>query len=645
MATERLPNPNLEHLEGQHITLREALVHQADTAMWSRNTDVNTFRDLTENKQGLDKVVRASLKITNGVSLRDVDDTLTETTKEKELNDNVRSEGLARAFNILIKPFKKITENLEGTKFGEGAKVFASPIKNATKIFNTGAERMNAGFKELTNGIGALGPAINTFKTGLNKGMAVFNVFLGTLQFAIGAFSKLFSVLFTGRKDAELDKQFQEEIDKAQKEVDDVKAKNADIDAMWVKLHPTSLEDIRSYIEGGNGIQSGFTFDEELAEKKRALLEEEEAALEKLSEAKNKKTEAEGELQTKNNKRFWGMQSVARKKEFIARKASDAKLFAIRMGQSILTGLAAMAPFLALLAIIGSITAAVVLFKDEAITGVAKAAQLIATRVTDIFNSLRASLAKLFPKLMAPKTVTPKTTTKPNVKPPVAGAADDVAKSGTKEIAKKAGTQLLKKLPVVGAVAETAMDANSNAKKLELITAAYENKTPVIDDGNGGLRPLTKEEFEGAIKANKANAAGSVGRGAGALGGAALGASIGSIIPGVGTLVGGVVGGLIGGIFGGRKGDQVATNIAGDMLGVEDPQGMIDALTSNIETNLSGDQLANLKTDIDSSKMAGGGDTVVNNIASTNNISNQESMDVKIENGMDTQFSYSTNMA
>ena len=79
------------------------------------------------------------------------------------------------------------------------------------------------------------------------------------------------------------------------------------------------------------------------------------------------------------------------------------------------------------------------------------------------------------------------------------------------------------------------------------------------------------------------------------------------------------------------------------MLGVEDPQGMIDALTSNIETNLSGDQLANLKTDIDSSKMAGGGDTVVNNVANNTNVSNQESMDVKIENGMDTQFSYSTN--
>jgi hypothetical protein len=298
------------------------------------------------------------------------------------------------------------------------------------------------------------------------------------------------------------------------------------------------------------------------------------------------------------------------------------------------------APFLALLAIVGSITAAVVLFKDEAITGVIKATQLIATRVTDIFKGLRASLAKLFPKLMAPKTVKPPV--KPNVKPTVAGAADDVAKGGAKEIAKKAGSQVLKKIPIAGAVYETVADAKSNSDKLDLITAAYENKTPVMDDGNGGLRPLTKEEFEGAIKANKANNVGSVGRGAGALGGAALGASIGSIIPGVGTLVGGVVGGLIGGIWGGRKGDEVATNIAGDMLGVEDPQGMIDALTSNIETNLSGDQLANLKGDIDDSKIAGGGDTVVNNVANNTNVSNQESMQVNMESVNDNQMSYST---
>jgi hypothetical protein len=280
--------------------------------------------------------------------------------------------------------------------------------------------------------------------------------------------------------------------------------------------------------------------------------------------------------------------------------------------------------------------------------------QLVKTKITDIFKGLRASLSKMFPKLVPPAPTTPKGTklnkagrlidekTGKFVKNTVANSADDVAKGGAKEIAKKAGSQVLKKIPIAGAVYETVADAKSNSDKLDLITAAYENKTPVMDDGNGGLRPLTKEEFEGAIKANKANNVGSVGRGAGALGGAAAGAAIGSIIPGVGTLVGGVIGGLVGGIFGGRAGDKVATNIAGDMMGVEDPQGMLDALTSNIETNLSGDQLANLKGDIDDSKMATNATTLVNNVANNTNVNNQESVQVNMESVNDNQMSYST---
>jgi hypothetical protein len=287
-------------------------------------------------------------------------------------------------------------------------------------------------------------------------------------------------------------------------------------------------------------------------------------------------------------------------------------------------------------------------------TGIATAVQLVKTKITDIFKGLRASLSKMFPKLVPPAPTTPKGTklnkagrlidekTGKFVKNTVANSADDVAKGGAKEIAKKAGSQVLKKIPIAGAVYETVADAKSNSDKLDLITAAYENKTPVMDDGNGGLRPLTKEEFEGAIKANKANNVGSVGRGAGALGGAAAGAAIGSIIPGVGTLVGGVIGGLVGGIFGGRAGDKVATNIAGDMMGVEDPQGMLDALTSNIETNLSGDQLANLKGDIDDSKMATNATTLVNNVANNTNVNNQESVQVNMESVNDNQMSYST---
>jgi hypothetical protein len=78
------------------------------------------------------------------------------------------------------------------------------------------------------------------------------------------------------------------------------------------------------------------------------------------------------------------------------------------------------------------------------------------------------------------------------------------------------------------------------------------------------------------------------------------------------------------------------------MMGVEDPQGMLDALTSNIETNLSGDQLANLKGDIDDSKMATNATTLVNNVANNTNVNNQESVQVNMESVNDNQMSYST---
>ena len=54
--SSRLPNPNMTHDEVSAVTLREALHHQKHTAIWSRNTDVNTFRVNMENKGNLEKI-------------------------------------------------------------------------------------------------------------------------------------------------------------------------------------------------------------------------------------------------------------------------------------------------------------------------------------------------------------------------------------------------------------------------------------------------------------------------------------------------------------------------------------------------------------------------------------------------------------
>jgi hypothetical protein len=623
--------------------------------MWSRNTDVNTFRGNVETKEGFSKL-RKGLDTGNKLKVQQL---------EEEKDHRKFGEGMFSSFTGI---FERLTQSLREVNF----KVMFDDIKaefGATvALLKTGSERVHTGFKELTNGIGALGPAINTLKTTVFKGVAVFNVLYGMITMFAGVMSPVIRLLgkllmkipgaekVTGavksaasgaasmaKSGLDSIKSFgmgvnplakedaSDEVAFAKKELDDFndpKKKEArefssQTGESTVNISGQSIQDI-----GNSVANKGESNDRFEAREYEAKMDLEEA----LADKKKKQQELFNKKREKDETKF---QAGRIAKEFL--------LFGLRLAPYIALGL--------------GVTWVVNKLKGESetfATGIATAVQLVKTKITDIFKGLRASLSKMFPKLVPPAPTTPKGTklnkagrlidekTGKFVKNTVANSADDVAKGGAKEIAKKAGSQVLKKIPIAGAVYETVADAKSNSDKLDLITAAYENKTPVMDDGNGGLRPLTKEEFEGAIKANKANNVGSVGRGAGALGGAAAGAAIGSIIPGVGTLVGGVIGGLVGGIFGGRAGDKVATNIAGDMMGVEDPQGMLDALTSNIETNLSGDQLANLKGDIDDSKMATNATTLVNNVANNTNVNNQESVQVNMESVNDNQMSYST---
>jgi hypothetical protein len=650
-----LPNPSANHQEIHSRLLGDSLRHHEETNKWSKNTDVNTFRGNIETKHGFSELKG---KIAIGNKLK----------KEHIQQDGEEATGLTRALSALAGPFERMFQSLRGVNFNKMFNDLKERVGQSAALIQTGGERFHTGVKELTNGIGALGPFFNTLKTAIFKTVAVFNILRGTFTMLLGILSpfgillgKLLMMIPGVSKGVELLGTLKDKIvggakfvgekatgfgskinplakDSAQRDVDNAEKDIADFndkDNQKERAFGNQVADNTVNISGQSIQDIGNSVANEGQSNDRFEMREYEAKmkLEKtLADKKNKQQELFSKKREKDETKFQ-----------TGRKLQEGLLFLLRM-----------APYLALAAGVTWVISEMKTTGETFATGIATALQLVKTKITDIFKGLRASLSKMFPKLVPPAPTTPKGTklnkagklidekTGKFVKNTVASSTDDVAKSGAKEIAKKAGSQVLKKIPIAGAVAETVMDANSNAKKLDLITAAYENKTPVIDDGNGGLRPLTKEEFEGAIKANKANAAGSVGRGAGALGGAAAGAAIGSIIPGVGTLVGGVVGGLIGGIWGGRKGDEVATSIAGDMLGVEDPQGMIDALTSNIETNLSGDQLANLKADIDSSKMAGGGDTVVNNIANNTNVSNQESMQVNMESVNDNQMSYST---
>ncbi len=644
-----LPNPSANHQEIQSRLLGDSLRHHEETNIWSKNTDINTFRGNVETKEGFTKLTG---KVVAGNKLL---------VQENESLDN-NTNSLSRAFSSVTGIFERLGESLRKQKFSVMFDNFRKEVGNTAAFMKTGGERFHTGMKELTNGIGVMGPLMNNLKSATFKSIAVFNILAGTLTMFGGILNLLsFGILgnlvgrlrdfgssikesageklkgakekITGSMELDVFKRSaaQKDVESAEKDIADFNDKDNQRERAFgnqvadntVNISGQSIQDI-----GNSVANKGESNDRFEAREYEAKMDLEEA----LADKKKKQQELFNKKREKDETKF---QAGRIAKEFL--------LFGLRLAPYIALGL--------------GVTWVVNKLKGESetfATGIATAVQLVKTKITDIFKGLRASLSKMFPKLVPPAPTTPKGTklnkagrlidekTGKFVKNTVANSADDVAKGGAKEIAKKAGSQVLKKIPIAGAVYETVADAKSNSDKLDLITAAYENKTPVMDDGNGGLRPLTKEEFEGAIKANKANNVGSVGRGAGALGGAAAGAAIGSIIPGVGTLVGGVIGGLVGGIFGGRAGDKVATNIAGDMMGVEDPQGMIDALTSNIETNLSGDQLANLKGDIDDSKMATNATTLVNNVANNTNVNNQESVQVNMESVNDNQMSYST---
>ena len=111
----------------------------------------------------------------------------------------------------------------------------------------------------------------------------------------------------------------------------------------------------------------------------------------------------------------------------------------------------------------------------------------------------------------------------------------------------------------------------------------------------------------------------------GAVAGAAAGAAIGSVIPIVGTAIGGIIGGVLGGFFGGRKGDEIATNLANQAEGIDDPQAYIDMLAANVPElqNEAGAELAGAQGEVSDMKMANNTGGSMNNqqITQTDNSS------------------------
>ena len=311
---------------------------------------------------------------------------------------------------------------------------------------------------------------------------------------------------------------------------------------------------------------------------------------------------------------------------------------------------------------------------DDATKLIGKGFEKIGTALDDAMKFFKNLLPKKVPPTpkTPPKTTTPKTTT-PKVDPsktttpkvgkvdpmaekfrqqgtppkPAATPVDDVAKTVVKEadevveeVAKKStgffsgvkgfAKGLVKKLPVIGAVAESGFDAFQQFDKMEDLTKAYEaGELKKIDEETGEERAYTEEEFAKLQEAFKANLAGSVGKGAGSFGGAAAGAAagaaIGSVVPVVGTFIGGLVGAVAGGIMGGKVGDKLATEGAELIQGSEgDSQALIDNAVSSLQ--IDGDAVAGATTEVaEGEKASQGGTAVMSTTAVTQqNVTNSQ---------------------
>ena len=623
-----LPNPQSKLIDNtgkQVITLGSLLRVQEDVEKWSQNTDINTFRGQVESEKGFNELKK---KLGEGGPIaqavrKDTEETkklgssIDDPTDEKSLGDS-----LARIFRVAIKPLQGLTENLSEVSFRD--------IGNSMFSVTRGAERVNTGFKELTNGIGEFGPIFNALRTSVFKAVAVINVLTGTLQLITA------SILNFGKFLLSIPKRIGAGFNSA---------RNSVRNAFSIKDDPQSLAEAEQrFVSSDKGVQDAESALKELTEKgpdkaKITLIEgtpeyyrdmalanqaqkgdmllgvgnQEQARLnqefaEQKIAAENNVLEEREKAEKNYKKKFFNFDKNQSRKRNAFEKGLMIKQFAFR-------SLMFMAKFLLPIAlIVGGIAMVVDIFKnkiqefkDTPLAGIFQGFKTGLTKAAEQAKGLFSKLGSFLTKLgLLPKT-TPKppkpTTPKPGTKPPTA------TKTATQTL-KSVGGQVVKKLPVIGAGVETVMDATSNEKKFARIKDAYENNQPIIPDENGELRPMTAEEFAAAEASMSANRAGSVGRGAGAFGGAAAGAAtgaaIGSVIPIVGTAIGGIIGGVLGGFFGGRKGDEIATNLANQAEGIDDPQAYIDMLAANVPElqNEAGAELAGAQGEVADATMA-----------------------------------------
>jgi len=662
-----LPDPNkplIQQSTAQTLTLKDLLFYQQETEKWSQNTDVNTFRAYIEEKEQGEDLIKAITNIQGGndASIGKLSSAVENSTFDNEKFQTTVAGALGRGFGSFFKPFERLSKTLNDIDFSS----FSRASFSATTQLTQGAEKVHAGFKELTNGIGALGPVVNTIRTIMFKTVGAVNMVTGVFQILYGGILKLvrgvakgvFGFETAGAAEDAREKENQEKKKKLA-ELEEKIARQESSEGLNQKLIDPVPLPVNVVGGGAGGASEGMLINPNTGrpfpaggsaqnlEKKRsdALMQMDKERAELLEEIDKADAKRDEELD-KKKKKSEGMGF----KRFLLIAAILVALIA---------------------GIIASITAAVPGSFTGLATGIRNAIVNAKSNMQKVLDNLKAKgreVSSIFkatdepktktPKTEEPKTRTPKTTKiildpkdvdKPKVdagkpvkivdskgkeikvdKPPT--QTTTAPKSSVMEKSAKIGKNILRAAPPVTAAVETTLDAMSNEDKFQFIKERYESGA-LFDFGDGDIRPMTDEEFEALKKYRAANFSGSIGRGGGALAGASLGFrggfASGPVIPaGIYTplttlaskTVTGIAGAVGGAMLGGSLGDSGATMFGELFTGTEKSQSKMDAL---FEASKVGEALEDANKDIDDAKTSssgGGTTTQINN--ATNNQSN-----------------------
>ena len=637
-----LPNPNdklVSSSQTQTLTLKDLLYYQMETEKWSQNTDVNTFRGYIEEKQQGEELIEQIKQIQTGEqnSLKALTDSskgiFTNLENKFKTDSEQLMSALKRSVNFLSDPFEKFFKTQGGKEYADfGANVFS-----ATAQLERGSERLNSGFKELTNGIGALGPAINTIRTIAFKVTAVFNLLIGTVQIVAGLFGKLFKFvggLFGfGKEEKEREKLEKEHLETqnalAEKEAEI--AKQEKLEGINQKLVdplplPVTMGDSSSVVPSQDqskqfkGIEmpdGSMSLDEpteaqNLRSEKLMKMDEERAELQKkydkLDEERNKKLDEE---QGKSSNKFG------------------------KMGLVLLGLLIAM-----ILAIKNDMFSAPARLLSEGLSRLTQSfknglKRILPNSVTDFFRGNRNIPGRNGnPLARVPRGMQVDINGKPykggQMLPEGYKIQGDkvinVADGSASRLTKILGVVGREAIPIAGSTYEGVVDFQDNDAKFQAIKTAFE----AGEDFNfkDGPRPMTEEEFRQVELAQAGNFGGSVGRSAGGFTGAAIGFKQGmkslakfkwsDLINPVAWakrnpyVAGGKVAlyTLGGGIFGAEVGDMAGTEIPEIFTGIDDSQGVLDEMFKIAP--VVGDELENATNEVldeTTNNRNGGGDS------------------------------------